>query len=55
MSHLRVDRPGLSTTIQDCGRRGFQRYGVPVSGALDPLALRLANALVGNHLPRRRY
>lgn len=48
MSHLRVERPGLSTTIQDRGRRGLQRYGVPVSGALDPLALRLANALVGN-------
>jgi 5-oxoprolinase (ATP-hydrolysing) subunit C len=48
MSGLRTDRPGLSTTIQDLGRPGFQRYGVPVSGALDPLALRLANALVGN-------
>lgn len=48
MSGLRVDRPGLSTTIQDLGRPGHQRYGVPVSGVLDPLALRLANALVGN-------
>jgi len=48
MIGLRVDRPGLSTTIQDLGRPGHQRYGVPVSGALDPLALRLANALVGN-------
>jgi biotin-dependent carboxylase-like uncharacterized protein len=48
MSALRVDRPGLSTTVQDLGRPGHQRYGVPVSGALDPLALRLANALVGN-------
>ncbi|MDB5359770.1 MAG: biotin-dependent carboxyltransferase family protein [Rhodospirillales bacterium] len=48
MSGLRVDRPGLSTTVQDRGRAGHQRYGVPVSGALDPLALRLANALVGN-------
>ena len=48
MSGLRVDRPGLSTSVQDLGRPGQQRYGVPVSGALDPLALRLANALVGN-------
>jgi len=48
MSGLRVDRPGLSTTIQDLGRPGYQRFGVPVSGALDPLALRLANALLGN-------
>lgn len=36
------------TTVQDLGRYGFQRYGVPVSGAMDPFALRLANLLVGN-------
>ena len=45
---LRIDRPGLATSVQDLGRTGWQRYGVPVSGALDPLAARLANALVGN-------
>lgn len=45
---LTFDRPGLATSIQDLGRFGLQRYGVPVSGALDPLAARLANALVGN-------
>src|SRR5690606_30328922 len=27
---------------------GFQKYGVVVSGAMDPYALRLANLLVGN-------
>ena len=48
MSGLHVERAGLSTTVQDLGRPGHQRFGVPVSGALDPLALRLANALVGN-------
>jgi biotin-dependent carboxylase-like uncharacterized protein len=48
VSHLLIERPGLSTSVQDLGRFGCQRYGVPVSGALDPLALRLANALVGN-------
>lgn len=39
---------GMLTTVQDLGRYGFQRYGVPVSGALDALALRAANLLVGN-------
>jgi len=39
---------GLLTTVQDAGRHGFQRYGVPVSGAMDGGALRAANALVGN-------
>jgi biotin-dependent carboxylase-like uncharacterized protein len=47
-AHLKIERPGLSTSLQDLGRIGRQRFGVPVSGALDPLAARLANALVGN-------
>ncbi|MCC6609503.1 MAG: biotin-dependent carboxyltransferase [Burkholderiales bacterium] len=34
--------------LQDLGRTGQQRYGVPVSGALDWVSLRIANALVGN-------
>jgi biotin-dependent carboxylase-like uncharacterized protein len=45
---LRVLAPGLMTTLQDSGRRGYQHLGIPVSGALDPVALAAANALVGN-------
>jgi biotin-dependent carboxylase-like uncharacterized protein len=45
---LRVLTPGLLTTIQDLGRAGYQRLGIAVSGALDPVSLRAANALVGN-------
>ncbi len=45
---LLVIEPGLQTTVQDGGRWGFQALGVPTSGALDPDALFLANALVGN-------
>jgi biotin-dependent carboxylase-like uncharacterized protein len=45
---LRIISPGLSTTIQDVGRSGFQRLGVSVSGALDPVSLHAANALAGN-------
>jgi KipI family sensor histidine kinase inhibitor len=40
--------PGLFTTVQDSGRWGHQDRGVPVSGAMDALAYRLANGLVGN-------
>ena len=36
------------TSMQDLGRLGYQRYGIGQSGALDPLALRSANLLVGN-------
>lgn len=39
---------GLGTTLQDAGRPGFRRYGVALSGALDPLWLACANALAGN-------
>ena len=40
--------PGLLTTVQDRGRYGYQRYGVPVSGAMDQFALCMANLLAGN-------
>jgi biotin-dependent carboxylase-like uncharacterized protein len=45
---LRVIAPGLSTTVQDVGRMGWQRLGIPVSGALDRVALAAANVVVGN-------
>lgn len=45
---IQVIRPGLLTTLQDLGRYGFQRHGVVVSGAMDSVALRMANLLVGN-------
>lgn len=45
---LVVEAPGPFTTLQDLGRTGHQAAGIPVSGALDPESLRLANTLVGN-------
>lgn len=47
-SVLEVLRPGLYTTVQDLGRPGYRRWGLPVGGALDKTAFRLANHLVGN-------
>lgn len=47
---LQVVAPGLHTTLQDRGRLGYQDVGMPVSGPLDDVSLRLANALVGNPL-----
>ncbi|WP_126426842.1 biotin-dependent carboxyltransferase family protein [Brevibacillus marinus] len=43
-----VIKPGLFTTVQDLGRFGYQQYGMAVSGAMDPYALRIGNLLVGN-------
>jgi biotin-dependent carboxylase-like uncharacterized protein len=45
---IRVLRPGLLSTIQDRGRHGLQHVGLCPGGAMDPVALALANALVGN-------
>lgn len=47
-TELVVLKPGIATTLQDLGRRGYRAYGVPQSGALDSQALQLANAVVGN-------
>ena len=32
---ITVLQPGLLTTLQDEGRLGYQKYGVPVAGAMD--------------------
>jgi antagonist of KipI len=45
---IRITHPGLLTTVQDLGRPGLGRFGVPVSGAMDPFAARVANRLAGN-------
>jgi antagonist of KipI len=45
---IRVLRPGLLMTVQDLGRHGHQHVGLCPGGAMDPISLMLANALVGN-------
>lgn len=45
---ITVINPGLLTTLQDEGRWGYQRFGMPVAGAMDRLAYRSANLLAGN-------
>ncbi|HSR13554.1 MAG TPA: biotin-dependent carboxyltransferase family protein [Thermodesulfobacteriota bacterium] len=39
---------GAMASIQDLGRIGYQKYGVPISGAMDKFSLRVANLLAGN-------
>jgi antagonist of KipI len=48
VSDLVVVDAGLLTTVQDLGRPGYQRLGIPPSGPLDRGAFVLANRLVGN-------
>ncbi|TJX14209.1 biotin-dependent carboxyltransferase family protein [Tissierella creatinini] len=48
MNRIRFIKSGLFTTIQDKGRWGYQQFGMPVAGAMDNFASRVANLLVGN-------
>lgn len=39
---------GPLNTVQDLGRAGYRNIGVTATGAMDPIALRVGNILVGN-------
>jgi biotin-dependent carboxylase-like uncharacterized protein len=47
---LEVIDPGMGITIQDLGRIGWRRFGVPMSGAMDDHSARAANVLLDNPL-----
>ena len=47
MSLIVVESNGLAT-IQDSGRKGWRRFGVPASGPMDVIAFQAANVLLGN-------
>jgi biotin-dependent carboxylase-like uncharacterized protein len=49
MQVFQVLKPGLFTTVQDLGRFGYLKYGVPISGAMDTFSLVAANLLVENN------
>ncbi len=48
MPNMLVHEAGPQTTVQDLGRRGSLRAGIPPSGPMDREAFLLANRLVGN-------
>lgn len=48
MHQLKILRGGQLSSVQDAGRPGFQALGVTPGGALDTVALRVGNWLVGN-------
>ena len=49
MAAFKILNPGLFTTIQDLGRFGYLKYGVPISGAMDTFSFVAANLLVANN------
>ncbi len=48
MAKISVINGGISTTVQDYGRTGYQKFGMVAAGVLDVYSYELANALVGN-------
>ncbi|MBW8299531.1 MAG: biotin-dependent carboxyltransferase family protein [Hydrogenophaga sp.] len=46
---IKVLHQGLATSVQDLGRPGYFHLGIPLGGAMDRLALKAANLLVGNN------
>lgn len=46
--NIKILYGGFLTTLQDLGRSGYGRFGVPVSGPMDRFAFCAANQLVGN-------
>src|SRR2546425_6859941 len=46
---IEVVDAGRWTTIQDRGRPGLDRFGIPPGGAADWFAAAVANQIVGNH------
>ncbi len=47
-AEIEVLQPGLYSTIQDLGRFGYQKFGVPQSGVMDRYAMRICNLILGN-------
>ncbi len=45
---IEIISQGGYCSIQDLGRFGFRRFGVPVSGAMDQFSSKLANAILNN-------
>ena len=48
LGEFKIIEAGPCTTVQDRGRYGYQRYGMPVAGAMDDFSYKMANLLVGN-------
>ena len=48
VSTIKIKKPGPLTTVQDKGRYGYQKFGMPVAGVMDGFSFKMANLLLGN-------
>ena len=47
---IKIIKKGLSDSIQDNGRYGYQHVGIPPAGYMDYISAWLANKIIGNNL-----
>lgn len=47
---ITVIKAGWHTSIQDLGRFGYRKYGIPLAGAMDQSSAIRANQLIGNQI-----
>jgi antagonist of KipI len=45
---ITIIKPGVSCSIQNLGRWGYQQFGVPIGGAMDTISAATANRICGN-------
>jgi len=48
MMCIKIIKPGIFSTLQDTGRVAYRSEAIPLSGAMDNLASRMANIVLGN-------
>src|SRR5690242_9858886 len=47
---IEIVSPGMGITLQDRGRFGWRRFGIPIGGVMDDHAAECANRLLDNPL-----
>ena len=47
---IKVLKSGLYSSIQDLGRQGYRKYGVPIAGAMDIDSAKLSNFILENEV-----
>jgi len=48
LNAFKIISPGIQTTVQDLGRSGLMKYGLPTSGAMDQRSFVIGNLLLRN-------
>ena len=52
---IKILKPGLFTTVQDIGRKGYMNVGFSEAGALDLNHYQIASHLIGNDGPALEF